>query len=35
MYGAYHAVDNFQKLFGKDLEGNKWKWWISFLLKKM
>jgi hypothetical protein len=26
MIGAYHAVDNFQKLFGKDLEGNKWKW---------
>ena len=25
MWGAYHAVDNFQKLFGKDLEGNKWK----------
>ena len=24
MYGAYHAVDNFQKLFGKDLNGNKW-----------
>ena len=25
MISAYHAVDNFQKLFGKDLEGNKWK----------
>jgi hypothetical protein len=25
MFGAYHAVDNFQKLFGKDLEGNKWE----------
>lgn len=22
---AYHAVDNFQKVFGKDLKGNKWK----------
>jgi hypothetical protein len=29
MIGAYHAVDNFQKLFGKDLEGNKWKWYIN------
>ena len=25
MYVAYHAVDNYQKLFGKDLYGNKWK----------
>ena len=24
MWTAYHAVDNFQKLFGKDLEGKKW-----------
>lgn len=23
-YGAYNAVDNFQKVFGKDLKGNKW-----------
>lgn len=23
-YTAYLAVDNFQKLFGKDLKGNKW-----------
>lgn len=21
---AYHCVDNFQKLFGKDLDGNRW-----------
>lgn len=25
MYIAYHAVDNFQKLFGKDLNGRKWE----------
>ena len=25
MYIAYHAVDNYQKIFGKDLEGRKWK----------
>lgn len=25
MYGAYHAVDNFQKVWGKDLAGNKWQ----------
>ena len=25
MYCAYHAVDNFQKIFGKDSEGNKWQ----------
>lgn len=24
MYTAYHAIDNFQKVFGKDNEGNKW-----------
>lgn len=24
MLGAYHAVDNYQKIFGKDLNGNKW-----------
>ena len=24
MWLAYHAVDNFQKLFGRDLKGNKW-----------
>ena len=24
MYCAYHAVDNFQKIFGKDKEGNRW-----------
>lgn len=24
MYGAYHAVDNFQKVWGKDLLGRKW-----------
>lgn len=24
MYTAYHAIDNFQKIFGKDNEGNKW-----------
>jgi hypothetical protein len=24
MNRAYHAVDNYQKLFGKDLEGKKW-----------
>lgn len=25
MYGAYHAVDNFQKIWGRDLRGEKWK----------
>jgi hypothetical protein len=25
MFGAYHAVDNFQKVWGKDLQGRKWK----------
>ena len=25
MWSAYHAVDNFQKVWGKDLQGNKWK----------
>ena len=25
MWVAYHAVDNFQKLFGKDLNGNRWE----------
>lgn len=25
MFGAYHAVDNFQKVWGKDLRGQKWK----------
>jgi hypothetical protein len=25
MIGAYHAVDNFQKIWGRDLEGNKWQ----------
>lgn len=25
MYGAYHAVDNFQKVWGKDLRGERWK----------
>ena len=25
MYIAYHAVDNYQKLFGKDLQGRKWE----------
>ena len=24
MIGAYHAVDNFQKVWGKDLQGKKW-----------
>lgn len=24
MYIAYHAVDNFQKVFGRDLKGKKW-----------
>lgn len=24
MYGAYHAVDNYQKVWGKDLQGRKW-----------
>ena len=24
MWLAYHAVDNFQKVFGRDLKGNKW-----------
>ena len=24
MVGAYHAVDNYQKVWGKDLEGKKW-----------
>ena len=24
MYGAYHCVDNYQKIFGKDLKGRKW-----------
>lgn len=24
MYIAYHCVDNFQKIFGRDLKGNKW-----------
>ncbi len=24
MWVAYHAVDNFQKLFGKDLRGRRW-----------
>lgn len=24
MYTAYYAVDNFQKFFGRDREGNKW-----------
>ena len=24
MYGAYYCVDNYQKVFGKDLEGRKW-----------
>lgn len=24
MIGAYHCVDNYQKVWGKDLEGNKW-----------
>ena len=25
MYLAYNAVDNFQKIFGKDKKGNKWR----------
>lgn len=25
MWGAYHAVDNFQKVWGKDLQGKRWK----------
>lgn len=25
MHVAYHAVDNFQKVWGKDLNGKKWK----------
>jgi hypothetical protein len=25
MYVAYHAVDNFQKVAGKDLNGKKWR----------
>lgn len=25
MYVAYHAVDNFQKVFGRDLNGERWK----------
>ena len=25
MWGAYHAVDNFQKIWGRDLRGEKWK----------
>lgn len=25
MWGAYHAVDNFQKIWGRDLKGEKWK----------
>lgn len=25
MYVAYHAVDNFQKIWGKDIRGEKWK----------
>lgn len=24
MFIAYHCVDNFQKIFGRDLKGNKW-----------
>lgn len=24
MYIAYHCVDNFQKIFGRDLKGRKW-----------
>ena len=24
MWIAYHVVDNFQKVFGRDLKGNKW-----------
>ena len=24
MIGAYHCVDNFQKVWGRDLEGRKW-----------
>lgn len=24
MWGAYHCVDNFQKIRGKDLDGRKW-----------
>ena len=24
MIGAYHAVDNYQKIWGKDLQGRKW-----------
>jgi hypothetical protein len=24
MKGAYHAVDNYQKVWGKDLQGKKW-----------
>lgn len=24
-YTSYYAIDNFQKLFGKDLKGNKWE----------
>lgn len=25
MYIAYHSVDNYQKLFGKDLNGRRWE----------
>jgi hypothetical protein len=25
MYTAYHCVDNFQKIYGKDLNGKKWR----------
>lgn len=25
MWLAYHCVDNFQKVFGRDLKGNKWE----------